>query len=498
MPRVRSHIQARTAWLAVMDLGCLVAGSAFGILVRLGPGEFSTYVSDHLDGWILLFAGVLLANYLAGSYSIQHTFSRFNLVVTWAFSMTFALLFLSIISYAWFIMVLGRGVLALTLAAYSALSLFLKTSAYRALFSREAFLCRVVILDKGPRARELREVLENEEVLPVHKVVAFVEVAGVGGRQPSGDTGVGHEATKEALQEDAGPGGADSGGGTLDGVTLVNSTPDELEDVVHSLGVNLLVVGLEDMSAITRLYRQLKRLRFEGIEVLTPLNVAEIYAGRLPLDQVSEDFLMRASMESGLPSIRRAKRVFDVLACGLALVLYSPFIMVISALIKATDPKGKVFYEQARTGQFGQVFRMYKFRTMREGAEEETGAVWASISDPRITRIGRFLRRFRLDEIPQFFNVLRGEMSLVGPRPERPELESELENKVPFFSERHNVMPGLTGWAQIRHPYGDSVADAARKLEYDLYYIKNQSLSLDLQIILNTLRIVTLGKEREN
>ena len=489
MPRVRSHIQAKTAWLAVMDLGCLVAGSAFGILVRLGPGEFSTYVFDHLDGWILLFIGVLVANYLAGSYSIQHTFSRFNLVVTWAFSMTFALLFLSIISYAWFIMVLGRGVLALTLAAYSALSLFLKTSVYRSLFSREAFVCRTVILDTDERARELRQVLENKQVLPVHRVVAFIEISETGTRPDPGETG--------ATPGDAGPENSDSPGATLDGVALVRSAPDELGDVIHNLGVNLIVVGLEDMTSMAELYRQLKRLRFEGIEVLTPLNVAEIYAGRLPLDQVSDDLLMRASMESGLPSIRRAKRVFDILACGAALVLYAPFIIVISALIKVTDPKGNLFYAQVRTGQFGQEFRMYKFRTMREGAEEETGAVWASLDDPRITRIGRLLRRFRLDEVPQFFNVLRGEMSLVGPRPERPELEAELETKVPFFSERHNVMPGLTGWAQIRHPYGDSVEDAARKLEYDLYYIKNQSLSLDLQIILSTLRIVMLGKERQ-
>jgi exopolysaccharide biosynthesis polyprenyl glycosylphosphotransferase len=475
---VGSHIQAKTGWLAVMDLGCLVVASVFGIVVRLGPGELGAYVSWNLNGWILLFAGVLLANYVAGSYSIQHTFSRFNLVVTWVFSMTFVLLVLSVISYAWFIMVLGRGVLALTLGAYSALSLFLKLAVYRALFRREAFICRTVILDGGPRARELRGVLENKHVLPVHKVVAFVEI--------------------EETEPRPDPGKAGSWPETAEGAAMVTCTPDELGDVIQSLRANLIVVGLEDMTTTTTLYRQLKRLRFEGIEVLTPLNVAEIYAGRLPLDQVSEDLLMRASMESGLPSIRRAKRVFDVLASGLALVVYAPFIGVISALIKMTDRKGKVFYQQVRTGQFGQVFRMYKFRTMREGAEEGTGAVWASNGDPRITGIGRFLRRFRLDEIPQFINVLRGEMSLVGPRPERPELEAELEAKVPFFSERHNVMPGLTGWAQIRHPYGDSVEDAARKLEYDLYYIKNQSLSLDLQIILSTLRIVILGKERQN
>jgi lipopolysaccharide/colanic/teichoic acid biosynthesis glycosyltransferase len=133
---------------------------------------------------------------------------------------------------------------------------------------------------------------------------------------------------------------------------------------------------------------------------------------------------------------------------------------------------------------------------MREGAEKETGPVWASDSDERVTRLGRILRRFRLDEIPQFVNIIRGDMSLVGPRPERPELVAELEKTVPFYRERENVMPGLTGWAQIRYGYGNTTEDAARKLEYDLYYMKHLSFALDLQILLSTLQIVLFGAEK--
>jgi lipopolysaccharide/colanic/teichoic acid biosynthesis glycosyltransferase len=164
--------------------------------------------------------------------------------------------------------------------------------------------------------------------------------------------------------------------------------------------------------------------------------------------------------------------------------------------IKLSDWRHPVLYSQLRVGQFGRPFRIYKFRTMRVDAERESGAVWASAGDPRITRLGRFLRATRLDEIPQFWNVLVGNMSVVGPRPERPEMVARLVEQIPYYSERENVPPGLTGWAQIRHPYGSSVEDARRKLEFDLYYIKHMSVSLDLQILLSTVRIVLFGQER--
>jgi len=166
---------------------------------------------------------------------------------------------------------------------------------------------------------------------------------------------------------------------------------------------------------------------------------------------------------------------------------------VIALAIKLAEPGAPVLYVQERVGRFGEPFRIRKFRTMRQDAEAGTGPVWAGQDDPRVTPLGRFLRRFRLDEIPQFLNVLVGEMSIVGPRPERPEIARELEKVIPYFRERENVMPGLTGWAQIRHPYGRTAEDAVRKLEYDLYYIKHMSLALDLQIVLSTLRIIFLG-----
>lgn len=472
MASMRSHIRAQATWVAVMDIGALAVGSFIGASMRFPPEEKWFYILDHLQGWCLLAAGILLANYLAGSYKLQYTFSRFNLIVTWLFSVIMALMMLSVTSYAWFReeFVLGRGVLFLSIVAYSVIALFLKLLVYRSLFRSQILLCRTVVIGAGARAEELRRVLENEFVLPAHKVVACLRISGF-------DSNV---EVPEGLSE----------------VAIIDCKPGDAERVIRSLGVNLIVLGLNEMEKAVNLYPKLRKLRFDGMEVLSPLSVAEIYSGKTPLALITEDLMMSASMESKLPMVRRLKRLVDIFTAVVFLILLLPVMALIALLIKLTDPWSPVFYLQQRAGRFGKPFMMIKFRTMRHGAEKETGPVWSKVGDTRITPIGRVLRKFRLDEIPQFVNILKGEMSLVGPRPERPELAHELEKLIPFYMEREHMMPGLTGWAQIRCPYGDSVEDAARKLEYDLYYMKHLSFSLDLQIILSTLRIVLLGMER--
>lgn len=468
----RSHIRTHITWIAMMDLACLVLAAFLGVVLRLGPDETGSYVFENVQGWLLLFGGILLANYLAGTYRLQYTFSRFNLIVTWLFSVFFALLILSITSYAWMLVVLGRGVLGLTLLFYSILSLSLRLLLYRYLFRSDIFQCRTVILGAGARAATLRRVIESDLVLPAHKVVANIRI--------------------DELEEATPPVNT-----VVDGVAVLCCSIANLEALIRSLGVSLIVVGLDALDKSSRIYPNLKRLRFEGTEVLSPLSVFEIYRGVTPLDLVNDEVLMQASLESRLPIMRRMKRLVDIIAALVGGIVFLPIALIVAVLIKVSAPLHPVFYTQVRVGQFGRHFRIYKFRTMCPMAERDTGPVWATANDVRITALGRFLRRFRLDEIPQFINILRGEMSLVGPRPERPEIIRELEDKVPFHNEREIVPPGLTGWAQIRYPYGSSIEDTRHKLEYDLYYIKHLSLSLDLQILLSTLRIVFLGKERE-
>jgi lipopolysaccharide/colanic/teichoic acid biosynthesis glycosyltransferase len=282
----------------------------------------------------------------------------------------------------------------------------------------------------------------------------------------------------------------------IDGIVVVDGVKGGIQDIARSLGANLIVADFAGAHPMTRYYSDLKRLRFEGVEILTPLHVAEVYSGRGPLDMINEEWLMEASLESNLPMVRGVKRVFDLTVSILAIVALSPLWGLVAFLVKLSDLRHPVFYLQKRVGQFGCVFNMVKFRTMVVGAEDATGPVWSSENDPRITPIGRWLRRFRVDELPQFINILRGDMSVVGPRPERPEIVAELAKQIPFYEDRDLMVPGLTGWAQIQYPYGNTLHDARHKLEFDLYYMKHLSFSLDLQIILRTLRIVILGKER--
>ena len=189
--------------------------------------------------------------------------------------------------------------------------------------------------------------------------------------------------------------------------------------------------------------------------------------------------------------IKKVKRLFDIVVSIAGLILSAPLLLAAMVAVKVTSA-GPVFYRQVRSGRFGRQVNVTKLRTMRVDAEKG-GAVWSTENDPRVTPVGRILRKYRIDEIPQLFHVLMGTMSFVGPRPERPEMIEKLATSIPYYQERLMVQPGITGWAQVNYPYGSSVEDARRKLEYDLYYMKNMSVFLDLFILLDTVRIVIRG-----
>ena len=452
----------------LVDSFCLLAGGLIGAFTRFGSDEIASYVYGHVDGFVIFCGSIIVANYLAGNYRVQSTFSRFNLAVSWLFSILFAMLILSVTSYAWMSVLIGRGVLFLVIGWYSFLSLIFRQVLYRRIFRSSMFVCRVAVLNGCQRVKEFRELLEKEWILPAHRVVACLCIDGAG--EPDSPM--------------------------IAGVPVINTTLADFENVLRGLDVSLIVTGEEDKEKERTLYPRLRRLRFEGFEVMNEQALCETYAGRTPLKYLTEESMMEASLESGVPMVSRFKRILDMICGGLFLVLFAPLMLFIAMVIKLSEPSSPVFYTQERIGLFGRRFRIIKFRTMRHGAEDQTGAVWAEDNDPRITALGRFLRTTRLDELPQLINILLGQMSLVGPRPERPEIVQTLEREIPFYSERANVVPGLTGWAQIRYPYGSSVEDAKRKLEFDLYYMKHMSLRLDIQIVLSTFRIMLFGKER--
>ena len=264
---------------------------------------------------------------------------------------------------------------------------------------------------------------------------------------------------------------------------------DNLSGYVTRLNANEVVLALEERRNAIPL-NDLLRVRTEGVHVNEITTFLERETGRVDLRSTNPSWLI---FSDGFSSGRRlssiAKRIFDLTASGVLLVLTVPLVLL-TALCIRLESKGPAFYRQTRVGLFGQEFDILKLRSMRSDAEAESGAKWAEKDDPRITRVGRVIRKLRIDELPQVWTVLKGEMSFVGPRPERPGFVAELATKMPFYNERHMVKPGITGWAQINYPYGASLQDARAKLEYDLYYAKNYTPFLDLVILLQTFRVV--------
>ncbi|WP_267394041.1 TIGR03013 family XrtA/PEP-CTERM system glycosyltransferase [Sphingomonas sp. GC_Shp_1] len=258
---------------------------------------------------------------------------------------------------------------------------------------------------------------------------------------------------------------------------------------VVDLNASEVVLALEERRNALPL-KDLLRVKTTGVMVSEISSFLERETGRIDLNSVNPSWLIFSDgFASGRMLSSVFKRAFDIVASLLLLVLTLPVILVTAVAIKL-ESRGPAFYRQRRVGLYNQGFDIVKLRSMRQDAEVAGKAVWAAEDDPRITRIGRFIRKVRIDELPQTWTVLKGEMSFVGPRPERPQFVEQLEQHLPFYAERHMVKPGITGWAQINYPYGASIEDSRHKLEYDLYYAKNYSPFLDLLILLQTLRVV--------
>ncbi len=289
--------------------------------------------------------------------------------------------------------------------------------------------------------------------------------------------------------------GVDRVGWLTAGATAVSTSPLSLVDRLDVAIADPLVRTIVfTESAHERIpVSDLLRWRMQGIEIVEFESFYERITGRLPLAQLRESWLVLAPGVARSASRERLKRLIDLAAAVVIAILASPIALLAAVAIKLDSP-GPVFYRQRRVGRNGREFVICKFRSMRDGAERATGAVWAQARDPRVTRVGRIIRALRIDELPQLFNVIKGDMSMVGPRPERPEIVARLIAAIPLYQYRHSVKPGLTGWAQVCYPYGATIEDAQNKLCYDLYYIKNPSLLFDLQIILQTVKIVLFGR----
>jgi len=449
----KHYIPNAVLLLGLFDFGLLMAAGELGWVVRAWQIGIATgSLGDRLAPLLIFALLVQTAMIAVGVYgsdalrSMRYAGARLLVAISLgiiALSVVYFLLpgrtlWRSNLFYAMFIAI------ALLLAVRVVLGGLLGTAAFRR---------RVLVLGAGARADRLRKLGDRPEA-------GFVIVGYIGmSAKPI--------MVEEAIHRDA----------------IANLTR-----YVENLGVTEVVLALEERRNALPL-KDLLRIKTTGVHVNEFSTFLERETGRVDLDTVNPSWLIFSDgFSSGRMVSSAIKRLFDITVSVVLLVFTAPLIAVFVLLIKL-DSKGPAFFRQTRVGLYGQAFSLIKLRSMRLDAEA-AGAQWATVHDPRVTRIGRLIRKLRIDELPQAWTVLKGEMSFVGPRPERPEFVDDLEEKLPFYAERHMVKPGITGWAQINYPYGASVEDSRHKLEYDLYYAKNYTPFLDLLILLQTLRVV--------
>ena len=344
------------------------------------------------------------------------------------------------------VFVVGVAILALTLLIWR--------STYEWVCGLPAFRERVYVLGRGARADNLIEML--------------------GKRRDAGMEVIARESLAVSPQGDGGSYAAE-----LDALSALHTRVDRV------------IVAIEERRGFMPLH-ELLEMRYKGLLIDDASALVERLEGKLPLDGlIPSSLIFTDGFKIGAGKLLTRRLVsMGVSLAGLLLCL--PFIPFIMLAVRLSSP-GPIFFRQTRVGRHGQTFSLIKFRTMRDDAEAD-GAIWASANDSRVTPLGRFLRKSRLDEIPQLWNVLKGDMGFVGPRPERPEFVGWLSKEIPFYELRHMIRPGITGWAQVRYHYGASLEEAKRKLEYDLYYVKHLSLGLDLLIMFETIKIIMLGR----
>jgi len=379
----------------------------------------------------------------------------FVLRILMAFGMSFTATVL--LFYALPHVTLGRGVVGLTLL-FSLVGVLSVRSLFLRFAGSDVFHHRVLVLGVGRHAATIRDL---EGVDQLFRVVGFVNLGDPEELIPAGRQ-VRLDSSLVAL--------------------MVARDADELVVAVDDRRKRLPVDEILDC-------------KMSGMQVLDLASFFEKEASLINLDVLQPSWMIFSPGFQRRPMVDIGKRTLDVVGATVLLVLGIPAMVAVALSIWIESRgSGPILFHQTRVGLGGRPFRLYKFRSMRADAEADGVARWATVGDPRVTRLGRFIRKTRLDEMPQLFNVLRGEMSLVGPRPERPEFVADLSSRLRYYPERHRVKPGLTGWAQLNYQYGSSIDDAKKKLEYDLYYVKNASLFLDLVILLETVEIVLWGK----
>jgi len=457
------QVSSRHLFLTLGDWSIILLAQLAAVFLRLGFDVGLEYLADNwgsLSSAILIFMVVFYAGgmYEPPTRSRRVDFDFLPLIVT-----ALAAGITGLVLYTRPQMTLGRGIWAISSVLILWLAYVLRRL-FMALVRRGIFLKQALLLCDHPnRAADLLRLLKDNPS-SLYRVAGLV----ICGAAPA-----------SAYAPDP----------------PVLGGAEDLGRLIETNDIATLLLSVSPMRSHELLSR-LRPLRYSGVEIMDYVSLSEELAQEIPLAHINDEWLMTVALNSSVMQIRKVKRATDIVVSVVGLVLGAPLILLAALLIKLTS-RGPVIYRQTRLGLGGKPYVLFKLRTMQTDAEAQ-GAVWSASRDVRVTSVGYYLRKWRIDEIPQLINVLKGEMSLVGPRPERPEFTEKLATFIPFYDERQLVPPGLTGWAQIRYPYAASFEAAARKLQFDLYYIKNMSFLLDISILLRTFKTILVGLRHED
>ena len=460
---ITGSFSLRRVALVLVEHALIVLAVVVAAILRLGIPESTDAYTSWIARSVVVAAILQFCLHYSDLYDMRTLADRRDLLIGLLRSLGAASVILAILYYWVPGLGLGRGVFALATLLIIGLVAGWRI-AFEWLSLRGQPTERLLIVGTGSAAVSLaRELFDRRSELGV-ELVGFV---------------------------DSDPAKVGTASGASANTPDVIGTVKDIPAIVRGRRVDRVVVSLSDARGKLNMDELLAMKMNDGVRFDHLVSVYEEYTGKIAVENLRPSWMIFSDGFNKSDRLEALKRLSDIVFALVGLVLASPLMLMVWIALRFDSP-GPATYNQRRVGKDGVLFTIHKFRSMRVDAEATSGAVWATENDPRVTRLGRFLRRTRLDELPQLWNVLRGDMSFVGPRPERPEFIAELARTIPFYEQRHVVRPGLTGWAQVRHRYGASIGDSQEKLQYELFYIKHMSFAFDLYIVLETVKTVLM------
>lgn len=455
--------------LIIVDVLLVLLSLYSAAVVRLGYPKVTSKLSEtstFYTAFIFVLA-ILFASHLMDTYDFDRNTRKREIIINTLLGAATSFFLLSIIYYVDPNIMLGRGILVISIAIFSLLQYVWHVIFYLVGRHNPRFSRRVLVLGTGSLASQVGEFCSAHNRNYTLAGYALCNCNGASDNEKQCESIV--------VPPD-----------------LIVGNADDLMAATLVAQADIIVVALSERRGVFPL-RDVLRCKLNGIEVMDAPSFYELIHGKLMLEQITPSWIIFSSGFRRPIYFSICKRYIDVVLSLGGLFLALPLFPIIALAIKLDSP-GPVFFRQMRVGNKEKMFNLFKFRTMRQDAEDKSGAIWATKNDPRVTKLGSLFRKSRIDEIPQLYNVLKGDMSFVGPRPERPEFVEKLKQVIPYYSKRHFIKPGLTGWAQVRYPYGSTIEDAIEKLRYDLFYIKNISPFLDTLIFFETIKVVLFGR----